>query len=68
MLCQETDYVLLDELLSDLDMKHPVAMVKHLRRITNELGKTIVIGMHGVCELEVRVETIGEHPIGIHFA
>lgn len=32
VLCQNTDYVLLDEPLNNLDMKHSVAMMKQLRR------------------------------------
>lgn len=48
VICQDTDYVLLDEPLNNLDMKHSVAMMQHLRRIATELGKTIVIVIHDI--------------------
>ncbi|MCW5716338.1 MAG: ABC transporter ATP-binding protein [Bauldia sp.] len=48
VLCQETDYVLLDEPLNNLDMKHAVAMMKLLRRAADELGRTVVVVLHDV--------------------
>lgn len=45
-LAQDTDYILLDEPLNNLDMKHAVLMMKMLRRAADELGKTIVIVLH----------------------
>ena len=48
VLCQDTEYVLLDEPLNNLDMKHAVAMMKQLRRAADELGKTIVIVIHDI--------------------
>ncbi|MET3860349.1 iron complex transport system ATP-binding protein [Dietzia sp. 2505] len=48
VLCQETDYVLLDEPLNNLDMKHSVQMMKHLRSAAAELGRTIVIVLHDI--------------------
>jgi len=48
VLCQDTDYVLLDEPLNNLDMKHAVAMMKQLRRAADELGKTIVLVVHDI--------------------
>lgn len=48
VLCQDTDYVLLDEPLNNLDMKHSVQMMKMLRRATMDLGKTIVIVLHDI--------------------
>ena len=48
VLCQDTDYVILDEPLNNLDMKHAVAMMKQLRRAADELGKTIVIVIHDI--------------------
>ncbi|WP_318655808.1 iron ABC transporter ATP-binding protein [Gulosibacter chungangensis] len=48
VICQDTDYVLLDEPLNNLDMKHSVHMMQHLRRIANELGKTIVFVVHDI--------------------
>ncbi|WP_434777789.1 iron ABC transporter ATP-binding protein [Neisseria sp. Ec49-e6-T10] len=48
VLCQDTDYVLLDEPLNNLDMKHSVAMMKQIRRAADELGKTIVLVVHDI--------------------
>jgi iron complex transport system ATP-binding protein len=48
VLCQDTDYVLLDEPLNNLDMKHAVAMMRLLRRTADELGKTVVLVLHDV--------------------
>ena len=48
VLCQDTDYVLLDEPLNNLDMKHSVDMMKLLRRTADELGKTVVIVVHDI--------------------
>lgn len=48
VLCQDTDYVLLDEPLNNLDMKHASAMMQLLRRAADELGKTIVLVLHDI--------------------
>ena len=48
VLCQETDYVLLDEPLNNLDMRHSVTMMRQLRRAAVELGRTIVIVLHDI--------------------
>lgn len=48
VLCQDTDYVLLDEPLNNLDMPHAVSMMKQLRRAADELGRTIVIVLHDI--------------------
>ena len=48
VLCQDTDYVLLDEPLNNLDMKHAVGMMKLLRQAAAELGKTIVLVLHDI--------------------
>ena len=48
VLCQDTDYVLLDEPLNNLDMKHAVGMMRRLRRIVDELGKTVVVVLHDI--------------------
>lgn len=46
VLAQDTEYVLLDEPLNNLDMKHSVSMMRQLRRAADELGKTIVLIVH----------------------
>lgn len=48
VLCQDTDYVLFDEPLNNLDMKHAVTMMKLLQKAAAELGKTIVIVLHDI--------------------
>ncbi|GAA1630837.1 iron ABC transporter ATP-binding protein [Georgenia ruanii] len=48
VLCQDTDYVLLDEPLNNLDMRHAVGMMQLLRRTADELGKTVVVVVHDI--------------------
>nr|WP_249215870.1 ATP-binding cassette domain-containing protein [Citrobacter sp. JGM124] len=48
VLCQDTKYVLLDEPLNNLDMKHSVGMMKQLRRAADELEKSIVLVIHDI--------------------
>ncbi|WP_163543438.1 ABC transporter ATP-binding protein [Occultella kanbiaonis] len=48
VLCQETDHVLLDEPLNNLDMKHSVQMMRHLKRAATELGRTIIVVLHDI--------------------
>ena len=48
VLSQDTEYVLLDEPLNNLDMRHSVQMMKHLRRAAEELERTIVIVLHDI--------------------
>ncbi len=48
VLAQDTECILLDEPLNNLDMKHAVAMMRQLRRAADELGKTIVIVIHDI--------------------
>lgn len=48
VIAQDTDYVLLDEPLNNLDMKHSVQIMKILRRLVDELGKTVIIVLHDI--------------------
>ncbi|MDH4982149.1 ATP-binding cassette domain-containing protein [Hyphomicrobium sp. D-2] len=48
VLCQDTDYVLLDEPLNNLDMRHAAGMMKLIRRIADDLGKTFVLVLHDI--------------------
>lgn len=48
IIAQNTDYILLDEPLNNLDMKHSVQIMKVLRRLANELSKTVVIVIHDI--------------------
>ncbi|MGE8407105.1 MAG: ABC transporter ATP-binding protein [Pseudomonas sp.] len=48
VLCQDTDYVLLDEPLNSLDMSSAVAMMKQLRRAADDFGKTVIMVLHDI--------------------
>lgn len=48
VLCQETEYVLLDEPLNNLDVARSVQMMKHLRHAANEFGRTILTVIHDI--------------------
>ena len=48
IIAQNTDYILLDEPLNNLDMKNSVEMMKLLRKMVEDLGKTIVIVLHDI--------------------
>lgn len=48
VLCQDTDYVLLDEPLNNLDMRHSVHMMRRLRRMAEQFGKSIVLVVHDI--------------------
>ncbi|MFD0943051.1 iron ABC transporter ATP-binding protein [Savagea faecisuis] len=48
VLCQETEYVLLDEPLNNLDIARSVQMMEHLRAAAQEFGRTIVTVMHDI--------------------
>ncbi|EQG43573.1 ABC transporter family protein [Clostridioides difficile DA00130] len=48
VIAQDTEYILLDEPLNNLDMNHSVQMMKVLRSLCDELDKTIVLVMHDI--------------------
>ena len=48
VVAQDTDYVLLDEPLNNLDMKHSVQIMKILRELCEKKGKTIIIVIHEI--------------------
>lgn len=48
VLCQETEYVLLDEPLNNLDVARSVQMMGHLRQAANEFGRTILTVIHDI--------------------
>lgn len=48
VLCQETEYVLLDEPLNNLDVARSVQMMEHLKHAANEFGRTILTVMHDI--------------------
>lgn len=48
VLAQETDYVLLDEPLNNLDIAHSVQMMQHLKEAAQKLGRTIIVVLHDI--------------------
>ena len=48
VVAQDTEYVLLDEPLNNLDMRHSVQTMKTLRKLADELNKTIIIVLHDI--------------------
>lgn len=48
VLCQETEYVLLDEPLNNLDVARSVQMMEHLKYAASEFGRTILMVMHDI--------------------
>ncbi len=104
VLAQNTDFIMLDEPLNNLDMKHSVQIMKILRQLVEELGKTVVLVLHDinfascysdrivalkngrlvqegptaelirtdvlreVYDMDIPIEIIGDHKIGIYYA
>src|SRR5699024_6453463 len=48
IVAQDTDYILLDEPLNNLDMKYSVQIMTTLRRLADELKKTIIVVLHDI--------------------
>lgn len=48
VLSQETDYVLLDEPLNNLDIAHSVQMMRHLHDAARKFGRTIIVVLHDI--------------------
>lgn len=48
IIAQDTELILLDEPLNNLDIKHSIQVMKTLRKLVDELGKTIVIVIHEI--------------------
>lgn len=48
VVAQDTEYILLDEPLNNLDMKHSVQIMKTLRELCQKKGKTIIIVIHEI--------------------
>ncbi|TCT15666.1 iron complex transport system ATP-binding protein [Natranaerovirga pectinivora] len=48
VIAQNTEYILLDEPLNNLDMKHAVEIMKILRGLVENLGKTVIIVIHDI--------------------
>lgn len=48
VLAQDTDIILLDEPLNNLDMKQGISLMKRLRRLVDELNKTVIMVVHDI--------------------
>ncbi|WES64217.1 ATP-binding cassette domain-containing protein [Microbacter sp. GSS18] len=48
VLAQDTDYVLLDEPLNNLDLVHMTDIMKLVRRMADELGKRVIVVLHDI--------------------
>ena len=48
VVAQDTEYVLLDEPTNNLDIYHATNMMKMVRRLCRELGKTVVLVLHEI--------------------
>lgn len=48
VLAQDTDYVLLDEPLNNLDLRHATSIMRLLRRTAAERDKTVVLVIHDI--------------------
>ncbi|GAB3352716.1 iron ABC transporter ATP-binding protein [Modestobacter lapidis] len=48
VLAQDTKYVLLDEPLNNLDLRHMTEIMRLIRRMADELGKRVVIVLHDI--------------------
>lgn len=48
VVAQDTEYILLDEPLNNLDMRHSVQIMRILRKLTEVLGKTVIIVLHDI--------------------
>ncbi|HLV53981.1 MAG TPA: ATP-binding cassette domain-containing protein [Actinotalea caeni] len=48
VLAQDTRYVLLDEPLNNLDLRHMTDMMKLLRRMADELDKRVIVVLHDI--------------------
>ena len=50
VIAQDTEYVLLDEPTNDLDIHHATNLMKIVRRLCDELGKTVILVLHEINE------------------
>lgn len=48
VIAQDTEYILLDEPTNNLDIYHATNMMKIVRRLCDELGKTVVLVLHEI--------------------
>lgn len=48
VIAQDTEYVLLDEPTNDLDIHHAANLMKTVRRLYDELSKTVILVLHEI--------------------
>ena len=48
VLAQDTDVIFLDEPTNNLDIRHSLSMMRLLRRLADELGKTVILVLHEI--------------------
>ena len=48
VIAQDTEYVLLDEPTNNLDIYHATNLMKFVRRLCDELGKTVILVLHEI--------------------
>ena len=48
VIAQDTEYVLLDEPTNNLDIYHATNTMKIVRRLCDELGKTVILVLHEI--------------------
>ena len=48
VIAQDTEYILLDEPTNNLDIYHATRMMKIVRRLCDELGKTVILVLHDI--------------------
>ena len=48
VIAQDTEYILLDEPTNNLDIYHAADMMKMVRRLCDELGKTVILVLHEI--------------------
>ncbi|MDR1599278.1 MAG: ATP-binding cassette domain-containing protein [Oscillospiraceae bacterium] len=48
VIAQDTEYVLLDEPTNNLDIYHASRMMRTIRRLCDELGKTVILVLHEI--------------------
>ena len=48
VIAQDTEYVLLDEPTNDLDIHNAANLMKTVRRLCDELSKTVILVLHEI--------------------
>ena len=48
VIAQDTEFILLDEPTNNLDIVHATAMMRTIRRLCDELGKTVILVLHEI--------------------